>query len=336
VSLAVAMATVAACGAIQAQVTPSPSFSFAAWLEGVRLEALARGLDESVVTAALTGISAPERTVLERDRTQAETVLTLERYLSGRVTPGARRTGDAMWARHRTLLRRVSSRYGVSERVIVAVWGFESNYGRFSGVRPTIAALATLAFDDRRAALFRRELFSALEILDRGDIDLASLRGSWAGAMGQPQFMPSSYLDFAQDFDEDGRRDIWSSLPDVFASIANYLAAHGWQDGERWGREVVVSQEAAARVANVPIREGSCSARRTMTAALPLDEWQALGVRLAGGHRLPAGSSLDASLVSGESRRFLVYRNYEALLEYNCAHAYAIGVGLLSDALRAP
>lgn len=335
--MAVGLAAVVVCGATASQdpsVAPAPSF--AEWLAGVRAEAIARGMRDAVVDAALEGLVEPEPTVIERDRTQAETVQTLEQYLRGRVTPRARRTGTAMWARHRALLEQVSARYGVSERVIVAVWGFESNFGRFSGVRPTIPALATLAWDPRRPALFRRELFSALEILDRGDIELASLRGSWAGAMGQTQFMPSSYLAFAEDFDEDGRRDIWRSTPDVLASIANYLAAHGWQSGERWGREVVVPRQAAARLAELPVREGSCSARRTMTTPRPLSEWQAMGVRLPGGRALPVSSTLEASLVSGTSRRFLVYRNYDALLEYNCAHAYALGVGLLSDALAAP
>ncbi len=335
-ALSMVMAAAVVCGAAPPQDTPPAPLSFSAWLDGVRDEAVARGLRASVVEAALADLVAPDATIVERDRTQAETVQTLEQYLRGHVTAAARRNGDAMWARHRTLLRQVSTRYDVSERVIVAVWGFESNFGRFSGTRPTIAALATLAWDDRRPTLFRRELLSALEILDRGDIDLASLKGSWAGAMGQTQFMPSSYLAFAQDFDEDGTRDIWHSSADVLASIAYYLAAHGWHEGERWGREVVVSRAAAARAAEVPANEGACAARRSMSVPLPLADWQAMGVRLPGGRPLPVSSTLEASLVSGESREFLVYRNYDALLEYNCAQAYALGVGLLSDALRAP
>ena len=171
---------------------------------------------------------------------------------------------------------------------LVAIWGAESNFGRFSGVRPTVPALATLAFDPRRATLFRRELFSALEILDRGHIELADMRGSWAGAMGQPQFMPSSYLRYAEDFDGDGRRDIWESSADVFASIANYLKGNGWTAGKRWGREVKVTKEVATRIAaDVAPRNGSCQAKRDMTVALPLLEWQRLGVRLPDGGALP-------------------------------------------------
>jgi membrane-bound lytic murein transglycosylase B len=240
-----------------------------------------------------------------------------------------------MFARHRELLETIAQRYEITPATLVAIWGAESNFGRFSGVRPTVPALATLAYDPRRSALFRRELFSALEILDRGHIDLADMRGSWAGAMGQPQFMPSSYLQYAQDFDGDGRRDIWESPGDIFASIANYLKGHGWSGGRRWGREVKVTKAVAARIASdVAPRNGSCSARRNMTVALPLDEWQKLGVRLPGGGALPTADQ-QASLVSGTTRHFLVYDNYDVLLAYNCAHAYALSVALLSDSLAA-
>jgi membrane-bound lytic murein transglycosylase B len=236
-----------------------------------------------------------------------------------------------MLVRHRALLGTVGDRYGVSPQIIVSVWGLESNFGRFTGVRPTVAALATLAWDPRRSAFFRGELFDALEILNRGDIDLPEMRGSWAGAMGQPQFMPSSYLEFAQDFDGDGRRDIWSSSADVFASIANYLHRHGWSTGQTWGHEVRVSGEAARRIAErVARREGTCQAARDMTIALPLSQWQQLGVRLPGGKALPAGAD-EAALVAGAKRQFLVYQNYDALLAYNCAHSYALSVTLLAD-----
>src|SRR5919202_1154421 len=149
-----------------------------------------------------------------------------------------------MYARHRSLIEAVGERYGIDPHIVAAVWGIESNFGRFSGVRPTIAALATLAWDPRRSTFFRGELFNALEILNRGDVDLSRMRGSWAGAMGQVQFMPSSYVAFAEDFDGDGRRDIWSNFGDVFASIANYLKGHGWIEGETWGREVKLTPEA--------------------------------------------------------------------------------------------
>jgi membrane-bound lytic murein transglycosylase B len=236
-----------------------------------------------------------------------------------------------MLVRHQTLLGDVSRAYGVPPGIILGIWGMESNYGRFSGVRPTIAALATLAWDPRRSAFFRGELFDALQILDNGDIDVSDLKGSWAGAMGQVQFMPSSYLSYAEDFDGDGRRDIWSNTADVFASIANYLLGHGWQPGQAWGREVKVSAEALRKIrADIARRNGSCQATRDMTVPLPLDEWQTLGVRQLNDHALPK-SEMTASLVSGSRRHFLVYKNYDALLDYNCAHSYALSVALLAD-----
>lgn len=283
--------------------------------------------------AALASIPEPLSIVIERDRAQAEAILPLETYVAQRLTAKVLKTGREMQARHHALLAQVSARYGVPPRIIMGIWGLESNFGRFSGVRPTVPALATLAWDPRRPAFFRRELFSALEILNHGDIDLAHMRGSWAGAMGQAQFMPSSYLQFAEDFDGDGRKDIWTAPGDVFASIANYLKGHGWVAGSTWGREVRMTPEVARRVTNdVARRNGSCQATRDMTVALPMARWQELGVRPLAGTALPT-TDLEASLVSGGTRHFLVYGNYDALLGYNCAHSYAISVALLGDAL---
>jgi membrane-bound lytic murein transglycosylase B len=307
--------------------------SFAEWLAGVRAEAIARGVNEEIVDAALADVIEPQPIILERDRSQAETVLPLEAYLARSLTPKVILAGRDALAAHRDLLEQVAERYGVPSRIIVAVWGLESNFGRFSGVRPTVPALATLAWDPRRAAFFRGELFDALEILNRGDIDLPRMKGSWAGAMGQTQFMPSSYLAFAEDFDGDGRRDIWSTPADVFASIANYLKGHGWAADRGWGREVKVAPEAARRIArDVAPRSGTCQATRNMSVALPLSRWAELGVRLPNGKALPK-NDVPASLVSGATRHFLVDVNYDAILEYNCAHSYAITVALLGDAI---
>lgn len=302
---------------------------FEEWLAEFRQEALESGLSPVVVEQALDGLE-PLVVVVERDRSQAETVLTLEQYLERRLTRRLVRTAQEMAARYRTLLAGVSRRYDVQSRYLLAVWGLESNFGRFSGVRPTIQALATLAWDGRRGSLFRAELMNALEILDRGDIEPEAMKGSWAGAMGQPQFMPSSYLEYAQDFDGDGRRDIWASHADVFASVAYYLQAHGWRSDETWGREVRLPASGDALAETVGLRETGCRAVREMTRPIPLAEWQRLGVRNAAGRALPRVER-DASLVRAGSRAFLVYGNYEALLEYNCAHAYALSVGLLSD-----
>jgi membrane-bound lytic murein transglycosylase B len=207
----------------------------------------------------------------------------------------------------------------------------ESNFGRFSGTYPVVPALATLAWDGRRSTFFRGELLDAHEVLNREDIELERLRGSWAGAMGQPQFMPSSFLQFAEDFDADGRRDIWGNPADIFASVGNYLRGHGWVTGYRWGREVHVEPDVADKIQNdVARRNGSCSAKRSMIGALPLEAWQRLGVRLLDGSRLPIADQ-EAWLVQGASRNFLVYQNYDVILAYNCAHAYAVSVALLSE-----
>jgi membrane-bound lytic murein transglycosylase B len=223
---------------ITLQDPPRPSFS--EWLDGVRKEALERGIRQEIVDEALGHIDEPMPVVLERDRAQAETVFSLERYITRQLTAKKLRNGREKFAEQRELLDAVAKRYGVPAQIIAGVWGMETNFGGFSGIRPTVAALATLAWDPRRSTFFRGELFDALEILNRGDIDFDSMKGSWAGAMGQPQFMPSSYLKFAQDFDGDGRKDIWANPADVFASIANYLNGHGWTEGQLWGREVSI------------------------------------------------------------------------------------------------
>ena len=314
-----------------APVAPLP-IPFDEWLAGVRAEAVERGLRPEVIDEALADVE-PVAQVLERDRTQPEFTLDLETYLKRRLTRATVRTGQQMYTKNRALLRRISDQYGVSPRILVSVWGIESNFGRFSGVRPTISTLATLAYDPRRSAFFRGELFSALEILDRGDIEPERLKGSWAGALGQPQFMPSSYLKFAQDFDGDGRRDIWNSQPDVFASVAYYLQQHGWIRGQSWGREVRIPAKRRAEASAIPRRETGCRAERIMTDPRPLSAWRTLGFRAMNGSPLPSGS-MEASLVQAGTRSFLLYSNYSAILEYNCAHTYALSVVLLSDRLH--
>jgi membrane-bound lytic murein transglycosylase B len=332
-SIGVALLALAAFPAAQVQDVAPVRPSFAEFLAGVKADALARGIRAEVVDQAFADVEEPSATVIERDRSQAEVVQTLEQYLSQRVTAKAVATGREMLEQHHDLLEEISATYGVQPSVLVAIWGFESNFGRFSGVRPTIAALATLAWDPRRSTLFRRELLDALEILNRGDIDLASMKGSWAGAMGQPQFMPSSYLKYAEDYDGDGRRDIWSTPADVFASIANYVHGNRWTNGDSWGREVEVDAAARRRILNeVERRNGSCQATRDMTIALPAARWREFGVRGAN-NALLSDDTPEGALVTGESRTFLVFHNYDVLLDYNCAHSYAIGVGLLADSV---
>jgi peptidoglycan lytic transglycosylase B len=314
-----------------APVPPLPP-PFDEWLAELRAEAQSRGIRAEILDRALSGIQ-PVAQILERDRTQAEFTLDLEVYLRRRLTRETVRTAQRMYSQHRALLRKIGDTYDVNPRIVVAVWGLESNFGRFAGVRPTIPALVTLAYDPRRSAMFRAELLSALEIVNRGDIELERLKGSWAGALGQPQFMPSSYLEYAQDVDGDGRRDIWTSLADVFGSVAYYLQRHGWTAGHAWGREVKVPAAMRDAVLAVPPRETGCRAERLMTGPQPLSAWKKMGLRTATGGPLPAAAT-PASLVQAGSRSFLVYGNYEALLGYNCAHSYALSVALLADRLK--
>jgi membrane-bound lytic murein transglycosylase B len=316
---------------VQTAAQETVPLPFEEWLAAVRAEALAKGISQRTVDAALGSLERLP-VVVERDRTQAELTLTLDQYLKRRLPSRVVNRAREMATTHRADLQHAARGYGVPRAFIVAVWGLESNFGRFQGVRPTVATLATLAYDGRRQTLFREELFAALRILDSGEVEPEALRGSWAGAMGQAQFMPSSYLKWAVDADGTGRRDIWTSRPDIFASIANYLKEHGWTTGERWGREVRLSDETATRVASaVPMRlTGPCQAVRDMTEARPLSAWRELGVVQKNGAALP-GADMAASLVRVDTHRFLVYGNYEALLAYNCAHTYALSVAILAD-----
>jgi len=310
----------------------TPQISFDEFLAGLRTEAAAKGISQATIDAALTGIE-PLPVAVERDRTQPETVVSLDEYVARRVTPKVIKNANSVADEHKTLLKKVEAEYGVPPNVLIAVWGVESNFGSFTGVRPTIAALATLAYDGRRA-LFRNELFDALRIVDAGHITVDQLKGSGAGAMGQPQFMPSSYLKYAVDFDKDGRADIWATPADVFGSIANYLKQYGWSPKQRWGREVKLTKAARTKIDHtVPMRTSGCKAVREMTVARPLKEWAKLGVKLPGGGALPK-SDTDASLVRGDKRFFLVYSNYDALLGYNCANSYAVTIGLLADKIK--
>ena len=309
---------------------PRPEFS--AFVAQLKEQAIAAGVSAATAETALANLE-PLEIVVERDRSQAEVVLTIDQYVARRLTRSFVRMAADRKRQHRGDLAEISRKYGVSSSVLVAIWGMESNFGRFTGTRPTVQALATLAWEGRRRAFFTAELISALQILDKGYIPLDQMKGSWAGAMGQTQFMPSSYLAHAQDHDGDGRRDIWNTLPDVFASIANYMVAYGWKDRQLWGREVKVPPGGATRLAaSVGFRQTGCRAERELTVPIPLAKWQAMGVRTAAGNALPKVDRA-ASLLRAGARSYLVYSNYDSLLGYNCAHAYALAVGLLSDRL---
>jgi membrane-bound lytic murein transglycosylase B len=327
VLLAVAIAWLPIPAGVAAVELPS---TFEVWLADLLAEARERGFPDPLLDDTLRGVH-PLLSVLESDRSQAEATLSFDDYVRRRVTPDAVQRGRARARAHADLLARVRERFGVPPGVIVAIWGLESQFGDRTGDVSVFRALATLAWEGRRGTLFRSQLYDALTIVDRGDVDAASMIGSWAGAMGQPQFMPSSYLAYAVDFDGDGRRDIWSSHADTFASIANYLRSNGWR-GAEWGREVRIPPAVAASVGD-PARERGCAAMRSMTPARTLAAWKRLGLRRADGGALP-DTATPARLVRAGRRAFLVHESYEALLRYNCAHHYALSVALLADRIR--
>ena len=297
---------------------------FAAWVKDLEQDARAAGISEETIEEALGGLAlVPD--VVELDRKQPETRQTFEEYRSRVLSKSRVEKGRKLLKEHRPLLNRIAAEYGVQPRFIISLWGIETSYGAFLGGHHVIQALATLAYDGRRADLFRRELISALRIIDRGDIALDDMKGSWAGAMGQCQFMPSSFLKYAVDYDGDGRRDIWNTLPDVFASIANYLAQSGWDDNYTWGREV--------RLAAASKTPASSSGLKVVKS---LPEWQSLGVRRENGSSLPA-VALNASLLrtdDGEGPSYLVYDNFRVLMVWNRSTYFALTVSELSDLIE--
>ena len=307
-------------------VLPSPSEAadnFELWLTGFKTEAASKGISTATLDAAFKDIQLIKR-VVELDRNQPEFKLTLDNYMEKVVNSSRVSRGSRMLAEHREVLEKVAQKYGVQPRFLVAIWAVESNFGDRRGGFSVIESLTTLAYDARRSAFFRNELINALRILDEGHISLSDMRGSWAGAMGQIQFIPSSFVSFAVDFDGDGRKDIWNDLPDIFASTANYLSSHKWQKESTWGRQVRLPAEFNHGLAGMDTRKS-------------LAEWQKKGVRLIDGGSLPE-TDIDASLVlpSGNSGpAFLVYDNYRAIYKWNHSHFYVIAVGTLADMIEA-
>jgi membrane-bound lytic murein transglycosylase B len=293
---------------------------FETWLEELRAEALSRGISEATLDSALADVELIPR-VVTLDRNQPEFKLTFDQYLQRVLTDAKVAEGRQQLARNRELLTKLQKQYGVQPRFLIALWGIESNYGRLSGGFRVIDAILTLAYDGRRPAYFRGELLAALKILDDGHISAGQMTGSWAGAMGQMQFMPSTFRRFAVDDDGDGKADIWNNLDDVLASGANYLRRAGWVPGQLWGREVRLPQDFDRNLAGLKISK-------------PLSSWQALGVRRVNGRDLPQALDLQASMIEpdGPGRRaFLVYENFRTLLKWNRSDYFGLTVGILSD-----
>jgi membrane-bound lytic murein transglycosylase B len=281
--------------------------------------ALAKGVSPKIVEDSLAQVSLSQR-VLELDRQQPEFTTTFADYFNRRVTQERVDKGRALLAEHRDLLERVANQYGVAPQYLVAFWGLETNYGSFFGRMKVLDSLATLACDARRSAYFTEELVSALAILDEGAITPERMEGSWAGAMGHVQFMPSVFLRYAVDYDGDRRRDLWGSVPDAMASAANFLQGLGWKEGDRWGREV-------------SLPKGFSYLEAGLNNKRPLSEWHKLGVRRADGSPLPQ-ADMEASLLVPAGHAgpvFLVYRNFNVMMGWNRSEFYGLAVGHLAD-----
>jgi membrane-bound lytic murein transglycosylase B len=291
--------------------------NFNSFLSDIRTEARRAGIRAATLDLAFAGVAVNQK-VLDRDRHQPESTMTWARYRSLLITDKRIVAGRQAVAANRALFAQVERRYGVASGAIAGIWGLESSFGAGTGDYRVVEALATLAWDGRRASFFRGELIAALKILDHGDVAPNRMTGSYAGAMGQPQFMPTSYLRYAVDFEGNGRRDIWTSTPDVLASIANYLAQSGWRAGQAWGQAVTVPAGM-----NSPGRD----ARRTVW------DWARDGVRPVGG-RWAATGDTQAGLVAPDGPggdTFLAFGNFSAIRRYNPSDYYALAVGLIGD-----
>lgn len=295
---------------------------FGAWRDEFRAEALATGISAETFDAAFDGVTLNE-TVLERDAFQPEFTRAIWDYLDGAVSDVRIANGEAKLAEENATLAAIEERFGVDRHVIVAVWGLESSYGAIRGNTYIIEALATLAYDGRRAAWAKEQLIAALRLLDDGNMEPRTMLGSWAGAMGHTQFIPTSYLQYAVDFSGDGRRDLINTWQDALASTANYLSQHGWNRNATWGEEVILPDD-------FPFALSGREQQQTMV------QWRALGVFNADGTPLPNTNELTSIIVPGGAAgpAFVLRDNFNVIMRYNNSTAYALGIAHLSDRLR--
>ncbi|BAQ83286.1 lytic murein transglycosylase [Pseudomonas sp. St29] len=314
-----APATVAPLTADNLDIQPAQTFD--EWLNAFRTEALNAGIRADIFDRAFAGVT-PDMSVIKADRSQPEFTRPVWEYLDGALSPVRVRKGQALLLQYSDILQRIEQRYGVDRQALVAVWGMESNFGDFQGNKSVIRSLATLAYEGRRPAFANSQLIAALQIIQHGDIQPEKMLGSWAGAMGQTQFIPTTYNTHAVDFDGDGRRDIWNSPADALASTAHYLQSSGWQKGQPWGVEVQLKSGFDYALADA-------STRKTVA------EWLSLGMTTSNGKALPYGTEqLSASLLLPAGYRgpaFLILDNFRAVLKYNNSSSYALAVNLLSE-----
>ncbi len=306
---------------VQIQASTS-NLGFRRWIETFKRRAAAQGISQRTLDAAFRDVRY-NTDVISRDRNQSEFTKTIWDYLDSAASETRVRNGKQALRQNRRVLEEIEARYGVDKEVVVAVWGLESAYGSYKGSTPIIEALATLAYDGRRGRFFEEQLIAALKILQNGDVSPRGMTGSWAGAMGHTQFIPTSYLAYAVDFRGDGKRDIWSDNPtDALASTAAYLDRFGWVKGMPWGVEVQLPRGFNYAQANRRIKK------------MPR-EWAALGVRGMNGRAVPDYGSASILLPAGaQGAAFMIFKNFDVIERYNTADAYVIGVGHLSDRIK--
>ena len=303
--------------------TEEPLTSFADWRQALRGEAIAAGIDAALFDRVLAGVT-PDPAVLKADSSQPEFTRPVWEYLDGAVSSSRIGRGRVLLAQHSLVLERIEQQYGVEAPILVAIWGLESNFGNNIGSHSVIRSLATLAYDGRRQGFWRVQLLAALQILQNGDVSSERMIGSWAGAMGQTQFMPTTYNQHAVDFDGDGKRDLWGSSTDALASAAHYLQASGWQRGQPWGFEV-----------NLP--NGFDYALADPDQRRTLAEWAELGVRPLAPTGAAASARASLQLPAGhKGPAFLLLDNFRSILKYNNSTSYALAIGLLADNLLRP
>lgn len=332
--LAVILCSVCLSGSVVAKTQAE----FQTYLSDLKKEAIAKGYDSKLIDDAFATASYKEK-VVSADKNQPEVKETLETYLPKRVPQWKIDRARKLYAQNKDVLEQVAKEFGVQARFIVALWGLESNFGTIQGGHNVISSLVTLAFDGRREALYKRQLWAALDILKSGHITLDKFKGSWAGAMGQTQFMPTSFNAYAVDYNNDGRKDIWTTKEDAFASIANYLKQEGWNDSLTWGRQVKLPDNFDSQYV---LKRGTKTRKQWLeywnNSERSLADWQALGVRKADGSDLP-NVDVQAALVMPDDingRMYLAYDNYKVFMHWNRSYYFATSVGYLSDRIGYP
>jgi membrane-bound lytic murein transglycosylase B len=311
---------------------------FADYVVSLKAEALAKGFSQNLIDESFANVKFHKRAV-KADRSQPENVETLDTYLPKRVPKWKVDKARALYKEHFNLLNEIGIKYQVQPRFIVALWGLETNFGKFTGGYNVVSALSTLAYEGRREVFFKKQLMAALTILNEGHISSDNMKGSWAGAMGQNQFMPTSFLSYAVDGDGDGKKDIWQNQADVFSSMANYLQKEGWNDELTWGRQVKLPENFDYTLA-IPKNTGSRKKwlKAWAKTEKTLAQWQALGIRRADGTNLPS-VDIKAALVFPDDKNgrvYLAYDNYKSLMHWNLSYYFVSSVGHLSDRIKFP